>query len=99
KNLGLTIDRIGHTESGTLDPASLGIDKKTAALVVQSPNFFGCVEDLSALAEAAHDAGALLVVAITEPMSLGVLKPPGACGADIVAGGPRACGVALSFAA
>ena len=97
KNLGLTIEHIGHTENGTLDPASLGIDKETAAVVVQSPNFFGCVEDLAALAEAAHDAGALLVVAITEPMSLGVLKPPGSCGADIVAGETQSFGIPLSF--
>src|SRR5687768_6496274 len=50
------------------------IDDSTAALVVQSPNFFGCVEDLSSLAEAAHAKGALLVVAVTEAMSLGLLK-------------------------
>jgi glycine dehydrogenase subunit 1 len=97
KNLGLTIEHIGHTENGTVDPASVGIDKETAAIVVQSPNFFGCVEDLAPLAEAAHDAGALLVVAITEPMSLGVLKPPGACGADIVAGETQSFGIPLSY--
>jgi glycine dehydrogenase subunit 1 len=97
RNLGLTIEHIDHTESGTVDPASLGIDKETAAVVVQSPNFFGCVEDLATLAEAAHDAGALLVVAISEPMSLGVLKPPGSCGADIVAGETQSFGIPLSF--
>jgi glycine cleavage system P protein (glycine dehydrogenase) subunit 1 len=97
KNLGLTIEMVSHTEAGTLDPTSLGIDKDTAAVVVQSPNFFGCVEDLATIAEAAHDAGALLVVALTEPMSLGVLKPPGACGADIVAGETQSFGIPLSF--
>jgi glycine dehydrogenase subunit 1 len=97
RNLGLTIEHIDHTERGTVDPASLGIDKETAAVVVQSPNFFGCVEDLATLAEAAHDAGALLVVAISEPMSLGVLKPPGSCGADIVAGETQSFGIPLSF--
>ena len=73
------------------------IDDSTAALVVQSPNFFGCVENLSALAEAAHAKGALLVVAITEAMSLGLLKSPGACGADIVVAEGQSFGVPLSF--
>ena len=73
------------------------IDDSTAALVVQSPNFFGCVEDLAALADAAHAKGALLVVAITEAMSLGFLKSPGACGADIVVAEGQSFGVPLSF--
>lgn len=73
------------------------VDDQTAALVVQSPNFFGCVEDLSALAEAAHAKGALLVVAVTEAMSLGLLKSPGACGADIVVAEGQSFGVPLSF--
>src|SRR5689334_21129943 len=73
------------------------VDDSTAALVVQSPNFFGCVEDLQALADAAHAKGALLVVAITEAMSLGLLKSPGACGADIVVAEGQSFGVPLSF--
>src|SRR5688572_6693699 len=73
------------------------IDDHTAALVVQSPNFFGCVEHLSALADAAHEKNALLVVAITEAMSLGLLKSPGACGADIVVAEGQSFGVPLSF--
>jgi glycine dehydrogenase subunit 1 len=73
------------------------IDDETAALVVQSPNFFGCVEDLAALAGAAHAKGALLIVAITEAMSLGLLKSPGACGADIVVAEGQSFGVPLSF--
>ena len=73
------------------------IDDETAALVVQSPNFFGCIEDLAALADAAHAKGALLVVAITEAMSLGLLKSPGACGADIVVAEGQSFGVPLSF--
>ena len=97
KNLGLTIDVIEHGESGNFDPTTMGIDRETAAVVVQSPNFFGCVEDLEAIADAAHEAGALLVVAVTEPMSLGVLKPPGACGADIVAGETQSFGIPLSY--
>jgi glycine dehydrogenase subunit 1 len=73
------------------------LDDKTAALVVQSPNFFGCIEDLSALAEKAHAVGALLIVAVTEAISLGLLKSPGACGADIVVAEGQSFGVPLSF--
>ena len=73
------------------------LDDKTAALVVQSPNFFGCIEDVTALAEKAHAAGALMVVAVTEAISLGLLKSPGACGADIVVAEGQSFGVPLSF--
>ncbi|MCU1264702.1 MAG: glycine dehydrogenase [Acidobacteria bacterium] len=73
------------------------LDDKTAAIVVQSPNFFGCVEDVSALAEKAHAAGALLIVAVTEAASLALLKSPGACGADIVIAEGQSFGVPLSF--
>ena len=73
------------------------LDEKTAAIVVQSPNFFGCVEDLTSLAKQAHDVGALLIVAITESISLGLLKSPGACGADIVVAEGQSFGVPLSF--
>jgi len=97
KNLDLTIDIFAHTNAGTLDPAELNIDANTAAVVVQSPNFFGCVEDLSAIGDAAHKAGALLVVVVSEPMSLGILKTPGQCGADIVAGEAQSFGIPLSY--
>jgi glycine dehydrogenase subunit 1 len=73
------------------------LDDKTAAIVVQSPNFFGCIEDVTALAEQAHAVGALLIVAVTEAISLGFLKSPGACGADIVVAEGQSFGVPLSF--
>lgn len=73
------------------------LDDKTAALVVQSPNFFGCVEDLTALAEKAHAVGALLVVVVTEAISFGLLKSPGECSADIVVGEGQSWGVPMSF--
>ncbi len=73
------------------------LDDKTAALVVQSPNFFGCVEDLQALAEKAHAVGALLIVVVTEAISLGLLKTPGVCGADIVVGEGQSFGIPMSF--
>lgn len=97
RNLGFTVEQAARSEAGGLEPDTLVIDDETSAVVVQSPNFFGCVEDLSALAEAAHDKGALLIVAISEPMSLGMLKSPGACGADIVVGESQSFGIPLSY--
>lgn len=97
QNLGFTVEDAPSTEAGALDASSLAVDKQTSAVVVQSPNFFGCIEDLAAIAAAAHDAGALLIVAITEPMSLGMLKSPGACGADIVVGESQSFGISLSY--
>ena len=96
-NLDLKIEYAPHNEAGTLDVSSLRIDKNTAAVVVQSPNFFGCIEDLRALAESAHAEGALLIVTIAEPLSLGVLRPPGDCGADIVVGEGQSFGIPLGF--
>jgi glycine dehydrogenase subunit 1 len=83
----------GRTPAGGVD----GLDRTVAAVVVQSPNFFGCVEDLKALAESAHAVGALLVVVVTESASLGLLRSPGACGADIVVAEGQSFGVPLSF--
>jgi glycine dehydrogenase subunit 1 len=80
-------------EAGTLAPFT--IDDGVAAIVLQSPNFFGIVEDLERAAEAAHAAGALLIVVITEPVSLGLLKPPAS--ADIVAMETQAFGMAPSY--
>jgi glycine dehydrogenase subunit 1 len=70
--------------------------KKTAALVIQTPNFYGCLEDVAAAAEIAHAAGALLVVA-ADPVNLGVLEGPGRLGADIVIGEGQGLGVPMSF--
>mgnify|MGYP000898301932 CR=1 FL=1 len=61
------------------------LDDRTAAVIVQNPNFFGCIEEFSDLAEAAHAVGALLVVSCY-PISLGILKTPGEMGADIAVG-------------
>lgn len=83
-------------ETGRVSDLSV-LDDKTAALVVQSPNFFGCIEDLTSLADAAHAAGALLVVVVTEAISFGLLKTPGACGADIVVGEGQSFGIPMSF--
>jgi glycine dehydrogenase subunit 1 len=73
------------------------IDSNTSCVVVQNPDFFGHVRDFSALAKACHDAGALLVVAVTEVVSLGLVTPPGEMGADIVTAEGQSLGVPLSF--
>ena len=97
KNLGLTIEDIGYTKSGRIDTAALkaAIRDDVAAIVVQSPNFFGVIEEASALAEVAHSAGALLVVSIAEGVSLGLVKPP--VEADIVAMEAQSFGLAPSY--
>ncbi len=72
------------------------IDTDTACVIVQYPDFFGRLEDLSELAEAVHAVGALLVV-VTDPVALGLLKPPGELGADIVVGDGQGMGAGLNF--
>jgi glycine dehydrogenase subunit 1 len=86
-------------ESGRIATEDLTarLDDKCAALVVQSPNFFGCVEDLQTLADKAHSVGALLIVVVTEAISFGLLKTPGACGADIVVAEGQSFGIPMSF--
>ena len=74
-----------------------GIDDKTSCVVVGSPSFFGHLRDYSALANACHAKGALLVVAVTEVVSLGLVKPPGEMGADIVVAEGQSLGIPLSF--
>jgi glycine dehydrogenase subunit 1 len=73
------------------------VDRETSCVVVQNPGCFGQVHELSPLAEACHRAGALLVVVVTEAVSLGLVKPPGTMGADIVAGEGQSLGNALGF--
>jgi len=81
-----------------LDPTELArrLDGETAAVLVQSPNFFGLVEDLAPLAEQTHSSGALFVVS-SDPVALGILQPPGEVGADIVVGDGQALGNGLNF--
>ena len=81
---------------GTEDLASL-IDGDTACVVVQNPNFYGHLSDLTPLAEACHEAGALLVVVVNEVLSLGAINPPGLMDADIVAAEGQSIGNAPGF--
>ena len=73
------------------------IDADTSAVVVQNPDIFGHVADLTELADAAHAKGALLIVVVTEVVSLGLIKSPGEMGADIVVGEGQSLGVGLQF--
>ena len=95
----LTVETVHFDEESgrVLDGELSKLDDQTAAFVVQSPNFFGCVEDLTTLAEKAHAVGALFIVVVTEAISFGLLKSPGACGADIVVGEGQSFGIPISF--
>src|SRR4029078_10772275 len=73
------------------------IDADTACVVVQNPDLYGEIRDYSELAEICHRAGALLVVVVTEILSLGAIRPPGEMGADIVAAEGQSFGNALNF--
>ena len=95
---GLPSDVVGYdAETGRVDLKALdaAITSETACVLVQSPNFFGVIEDIPAIAELAHANGALLVVSIAEAISLGVVKPP--VEADIVAMEAQSFGVAISY--
>jgi glycine dehydrogenase subunit 1 len=95
----LKLETIGFEEnSGRILSDDLDkLDKETAAIVIQSPNFFGCIEDLEKIAEQAHEVGALLIVVVTEAISFGLLKTPGSCGADIVVGEGQSFGIPMSY--
>jgi len=92
QGMGLTV--VGD-DGAAADVVSL-LDEGTACLIVQYPDFLGRIEDLSDLAKAAHAVGVLLVV-VTDPVALGLLKPPGAFGADIVVGEGQGMGAGLNF--
>ncbi|MGH9772079.1 MAG: aminomethyl-transferring glycine dehydrogenase subunit GcvPA, partial [Candidatus Acidiferrales bacterium] len=95
KNLGLEVEEIGYGKSGQLDSTALAKERLAAAVVVQSPNFFGILEDVPALADTAHEAGALLVTCVAEATSLGIVRPPAE--ADIVALEGQAFGIPPSY--
>jgi glycine dehydrogenase subunit 1 len=85
--------------AGEPDTARLldAIDGETSCVVVQYPDILGRIGDLSALAERAHEQGALLVAVVTEPVALGAIRSPGEMGADIVVGEGQSIGVGLNF--
>ena len=93
--VGFAVDAQDPTP-GSEDLAGL-IDRNTSCVVVQNPDFFGEVRDYSVLAQRCHEAGAMLVVVVTEILSLGAIRPPGEIGADIVAAEGQSFGNALNF--
>ncbi len=97
--LGLKVQEFGFSESGRVDAASFenSLNDDVAAVIVQSPNFFGVIEDLAALADATSNVGALLIEVVSDPISLGILKSPGELGADIVVGQGQSLGIPMSF--
>jgi len=93
----IPISEVGYTANGRIDLAALdaAITAETACILIQSPNFFGTIEDVAAIAGLAHARGALLIVSIAEAISLGIVKPPAE--ADIVSLEAQSFGVAVSF--
>jgi glycine dehydrogenase subunit 1 len=102
-----TVETLAHAVGMATDTCPLAVDGEvdvlkridgdTACVVVQTPNIFGTATDLTKIAEATQAAGALLIVVVTEVMSLGLLKSPGEMGADIVAVEGQSIGVPLSY--
>ncbi|MEJ1157782.1 aminomethyl-transferring glycine dehydrogenase subunit GcvPA [Prosthecomicrobium sp. N25] len=93
---GDTVAALAPDPRGTEDILA-AIDKDTSCVVVQTPSFYGQLIDLAPIAEKAHAVGALVVAVFTEVVSLGLLEPPGARGADIVVGEGQSIGNALGF--
>jgi glycine dehydrogenase subunit 1 len=93
----IPVSEVGYAQNGRVDLTALdaAITSETACVLIQSPNFFGTIEDVAAIAEIAHAKGALLIVSITEAISLGIVKPPAE--ADIVSLEAQSFGVAVSY--
>jgi glycine cleavage system P protein (glycine dehydrogenase) subunit 1 len=97
RSQGVEVGEIPYTASGGLSAKALeaSLDDRTAAVIVQSPNFFGVLERHAEIAEIVHRAGALLVVVVTEPLSLAIVRPPAE--ADIVCGEAQSFGVPVAY--
>jgi glycine dehydrogenase subunit 1 len=96
---GYTIAEIPYTALGQLDQTALQneLDDHVAAVLVQSPNFFGVIEDIAPIVDAAHKKGALLVAGFTDGTALGILQPAGTAGADFVVGEGQSFGNPLNY--
>src|ERR1700712_3427821 len=93
----IPVTEVGYAKNGRVDLAALdaAITSETACVLIQSPNFFGTIEDVAAIAEIAHKKGALLIVSIAEAISLGIVKAPSE--ADIVSLEAQSFGVPVGF--
>ena len=96
KHMGVEIIELGTFEGATALGSIQAIAGTAAAVVVQSPNYFGNIEDLESIAKAAHDGGALAIAACN-PVAMSLLQPPGKCGIDIAVGDAQPFGVPLQF--
>jgi glycine dehydrogenase subunit 1 len=94
---GYEIVELPYLADGRTDPAQLAPIDDLAAVAVQSPNFFGVIEDLKSFGEKTRAKEALFIVNFTEPLAYGMLRPPGSFGADIVCGEGQSLGIAQSF--
>lgn len=94
---GYEIVEIPSTKEGLTDAAALGSFEGIAGVAVQSPNFLGNIEDLSAFKAIAESKGILFIASFTESLAYGLLKNPGSCGADLVAGEGQSLGIAKTF--
>ncbi len=94
---GYEVVELPYLKNGVTDLAPLEDMDDLAAVGIQSPNFFGCVEDLQAFGERSHDKEALFIASFTEALAYGLLKNPGSQGADIVAGEGQSLGIPRSF--
>ncbi len=100
KNYDVEVERVAFdSATGKTDVEKLKeqIDDNTICVAIQSPNFFGVIEDIQTFSDKAHEKEALSVAIVAEAMSLGLLKPPGELGADIVAGEMQSFGNPLNF--
>jgi glycine dehydrogenase subunit 1 len=95
QGMGVSIVGDNNLKADVADLVKL-LDKETACLVVQSPNFFGQIEDMKGVADAVHAVGALLIVA-TDPIGLAILTPPGQYGADVAVAEGQPLGIPLSY--
>jgi glycine dehydrogenase subunit 1 len=93
----MPVNEVAYAKNGSLDLDDLKkqLDESVAAVIIQSPNFFGCLEQIDEVAELAHAKGALLIVGFTEAVSLGLLQPPRA--ADIVVGELQSFAISPSY--
>jgi len=91
------IVELPYLKNGRTDVDELDRIDDLAAVAVQSPNFFGCIEDLQAIGERVHDRKALFVTSFTEAIAYGLIKNPGSQGADIVCGEGQSLGIPQSF--
>ena len=94
---GYEIIEIPYTADGTTDLSNVEDLEDLAAVAVQSPNFFGCIENLPNIGERAHGRNALFVVCFTEPLAYGMYKNPGSYDADIACGEGQSLGIPRSF--